>query len=302
MPVIGLLGALSLDNEGVRSFLAAFRNGLAGTGYVEGRNVAFEYRFADNHFDRLPALAAELVQRKVAVIVAGNTASTVAAKAATKSIPIVFQTGSDPVAGGFIARLSRPGGNLTGITNFQLTVTAKRLELLHELVPAASSIALLTNPANTVAAEAERRELEAAAAVLGVRLLAVNASYPSEFEQAFLTLVREHAGALLVGGDNLFRNYLDRIVALAARNAVPAVYAEPEFTAAGGLMSYGTDIPNSFRQVGVYAGRILKGEKPADLPVQQVTKIELVINMKTAKALGLTFPLDLLGRADEVIE
>ena len=297
---IGVL--MPFDENDPVATIAAFRNGLAEAGYVEGRNVVFEYRFADYHLDRLPALAAELVRREVAVIIASGASSTVAAKAATKSIPIVFASGTDPVASGFVTSLSRPGGNLTGITNFQLTVAAKRLELLHELVPAASSIAVLTNPANTVFAEAERRELEVAAAVLGVLLLVVNASYPSELEQAFEILVREHAGALLVGADGLFASHLDQIVVLAARSAVPAVYAYPGFTSAGGLMSYGTYIPNSARQLGVYAGRILKGEKPADLPVQQVTKIELSINMKTAKALGLTFPLDLLGRADEVIE
>lgn len=300
VPVIGWLSAGSLERT--RSSLAEFRSGLSETGYVEGQNVAFEYRWADYHFDRLPALAADLVQREVAVIVTLVTPALLAAKAATKSIPIAFLTGVDPVASGFVASLSRPGSNLTGIFNLQISVTAKRLELLHELVPAASSIVLLTNPVNTVFAEVERRELEVAAAVLDVRLLVVNASYPSEFEGAFETLVHQHAGALVVGADVLFLRNLDQIVALAAHYAVPALYASQEFTLVVGLMSYATDFFNTYRQVGIYAGRILKGEKPADLPVQQVTNMELAINMKTARALGLTFPLNLLARADRVIE
>jgi putative ABC transport system substrate-binding protein len=299
MPVIGILW---LGSEAARSYLADFHRGLSETGYVEGRNVSVEYHTADEHLDRLPALATELVQREVAVIITPTTPATVAAKAATKSIPIVFATGLDPVASGFVTSLSRPGGNLTGITNFVITVTAKRLELLHELVPSASSIALLTNPTDALLAEAERKELEVAATVLGVRLLVVNASHPSEFERAFETLVREHAGALVVGGDSLFLSHLDQIVALAAHHAMLAVYTFREFTLAGGLMSYATDLSGTYRQQGVYAGRILKGEKPADIPVQQVTRMELALNLKTAKALAITFPTSLLVRADEVIE
>jgi putative tryptophan/tyrosine transport system substrate-binding protein len=302
MPGTGFLFDGSIGGR-ARSYSGAFLSGLGETGYVPGRNVAFESHWADHHLDRLPALAAELVQRQVAVIITITTPSLVAAKAATKSIPIVFTIGTDPVASGFIARLSRPGGNLTGIFNLYADVLAKRLQMLHELVPAASSIVLLINPINAVAAEVERRELQVAAAILGVHLLVVNVSYPAEFERAFETAVREHAGALIVAGDNVFSDYADRIVELAARYAVPAMYPYPEFsTHSGGLMGYGANGFALTRQLGIYAGRILKGEKPADLPVQQVTNMELAINVKTAKALGLTFPLDLLALADSVIE
>jgi putative tryptophan/tyrosine transport system substrate-binding protein len=299
MPMIGWLSSASRETTHA---LPTFVSGLSDAGYVEGRNVALEYRWADNHLDRLPALAAELVLGEVAVIVTFNTPTTLAAKAATKSIPIVFLTGLDVLASGLVTSLSHPGGNLTGMSTFLVDVAAKRLELLHELVPAASSVALLTNLANPVFAEAERRELEVAAALLGVRLLVANVSYPSEFERAFETLVRERVDALVVGSDTLFLFHLDQIVALAAHHALPAVYGYPEFVPAGGLMSYGTDFSWTYQQLGIYVGRILKGEKPADLPVQQVTKMELVINAKAAMALGLTFPLNLLGRADEVIE
>jgi putative tryptophan/tyrosine transport system substrate-binding protein len=302
MPVIGILGAASLRARSY-AFSAAFASGLGESGYVQGRNVAVEYRSVEGHFDRLPAIAAEFVQREVAVITTSSTPALVAAKAATKSIPIVFSIGTDPVASGFVASLSHPGANITGVFNLSVEVMTKRLQMLHELVPTASSIALLTNPINADLAEAERRELHVAAAILGVRLLVVKASYPAEFEPAFETVAREQAGALIVGGDLVFSDYADQIVALAARYAVPAMYPYPkDFTPAGGLMSYGTDGLTSIRQLAIYAGRILKGEKPADLPVQQVTNMELAINMKTAKALGLTFPLDLLALADRVIE
>jgi putative tryptophan/tyrosine transport system substrate-binding protein len=302
MPVIGVLSVGSIGGR-AGSYSGVFLSGLGETGYVPGRNVAFEYRWADYHLDRLPALAAELVQRQVAVIITLATPSLVAAKAATKSIPIVFTIGTDPVASGFVASLSRPGGNLTGLFNLYADVMTKRLKMLHELVPAASSIALLINPINAVAAEVERRELQVAAAILGVHLLVVNASYPAEFERAFETAVREHAGALIVTGDTVFSDYADRLVALAARYALPAMYPYPHFsTLSSGLMSYGDDGFAITRQLAIYVGRILKGEKPADLPVQQVAKIDLVINMKTAKALGLTVPLPLLALADEVIE
>jgi putative tryptophan/tyrosine transport system substrate-binding protein len=299
MPVIGILGAGVLRRAG--DYSAASASGLGETGYVQGRNVAVGYRSVEGHYDRLPALAAEFVQREVAVIITGTSPALVAAKAATKSIPIVFTTGVDPVASGFVASLSRPGGNLTGVYTY-VEVTTKRLQMLHELVPTASSIALLSNPLNAVVDEAERRELQVAAAILGVRLLVVNASYPAEFERAFETVAREHAGALIVGSDLVFRDYADQVVALAARYAVPAMYRAPNFFSAGGLISYGPDELAALRQVFSYAGRILKGEKPADLPVQQFTKMELAINMKTAKALGLTIPTNLLVRADEVIE
>ncbi len=300
-PVIGFLHAQSL--AGYREPVAAFHRGLAETGYAEGQNVAIEYRWAEGRYDRVPALATELVRRQVAVIVAGGGATTaVAVKAATATIPIVFHVGVDPVKVGLVMSLSRPSGNLTGVTITNVEIIAKRLELLHELVPAATSIAVLLNPTNSVGADAEIKELQAAARVLGLHLLILNASSSSEIEAAFASLVLERAGALLVSGDSLFITQYDRLAALAARYAVPAIYQSREATASGGLVSYGTDIPDSYRQVGVYAGRVLKGEKPADLPVQQATKIELVINLKTAKALSLTVPLALLTRADEVIE
>jgi putative ABC transport system substrate-binding protein len=253
MPVIGWLGT---GTPGTRP-LPAFHSGLSDAGYVEGRNVAFEYRWADDHLDRLPALAAELVQREVIVIITPTTPSTVAAKAATRSIPIVFLL--DPVASGFVTSLSRPGGNLTSIFNLYVDVMTKRLQMLHELVPAAPSIALLTNPIDAAVAETERRELQVAAAMLGVRLLVANASYPTDFERAIETVAHEHAGALIVGGDNVFLTHADQIVELAARYAMPAMYPYPEFfTPAGGLMSYGMDIFTLIRQLGIYAGRILK--------------------------------------------
>jgi putative ABC transport system substrate-binding protein len=300
MPVIGFLHPEALET--IREFVAAFHRGLADTGHVEGRNVTVEYRWAEGQNDRLPVLAAELARRRVAAIAApGSTPAALAAKAATKTIPIVFAVGTDPVEIGLVASLNRPGGNLTGVTNLVVEVTAKCLEVLHEMVPAATQIAFLVNPTNP-ASDGILREGQAAARVLGLRLLVLNASDPSEIEAAFATLARERAGALLVGQDALFSSRRDQLVALVARHAVPAIYQFREYAAAGGLMSYGTSDSDRYRQVGVYTGRILKGEKPADLPVQQSTKIELAINMKTAKALGLTFPLNLLGRADEVIE
>jgi putative ABC transport system substrate-binding protein len=301
VPVIGFLSSQSL--EAYRERLHAFHQGLAETGYVEGRNAAVEYRWANGENDRVPVLATELMRRRVAVIVVvGSTPGALALKAATRTIPIVFLIGPDPVAAGVVASLSRPGGNLTGVTVSNVEVIAKRLELLHELVPAATTVAILVNPTNSAATEAETRELEAAAHVIGVGLLPLYASTPREIEAAFETLVQERAGALLVSGESFFSAQSAQLIALAARHAVPTIYQNRAHTAAGGLMSYGTDRLDSVRQVGVYAGRILKGDKPADLPVQQATKIELAINMKTAKALGLTFPTALLVRADEVIE
>jgi putative ABC transport system substrate-binding protein len=301
MPVIGYLDAGAFETR--RGAVAAIHRGLSETGYVEGRNLAVEYRWAEGHYDRLPTLADDLARRRVAVIVAlGSTVPAFAAKAATNSIPIVFSVGVDPVESGLVASLNRPGGNLTGISILVSAVAAKRLELLHEMVPAATLIAYFVNPTSPVAAEAQTKELQAAAGILGVRLLVLNASDPSEFEAAFATLVREQAGGLVGSGDGLFVNHREQLVALAARHRVPAIYADRVYTAAGGLMSYGTDILEVYRQVGVYAGRILKGDRPADLPVQQVTKIELVINMKTAKALGITVPETLLAIADKVIE
>jgi putative ABC transport system substrate-binding protein len=299
MPVIGYLGSGTLETA--RSITNIHR-GLSETGYVEGRNLAIEYRWAEHRLDRMPALAADLVHRRVALIIAPSTPSALAAKAETHSIPIVFQIAGDPVKTGLVASLNRPGGNLTGISNLYVEVAAKRLELLHEVVPAALSMALLTNLTNPVFGEPEASELQAAARVLGVRLLVLNASDPSEFEGGFATLARERAGALLIGGDTVFFSRPDQLVALAARYKMPTMYPSREHTTAGGLMSYGTNFSEAFHQVGVYAGRILMGEKPADLPVQLITKMELAINMKTAQGLGLTFPLPLLGRADEVIE
>ncbi len=299
VPVIGFLNPGSLETT---RNVAALHRGLSETGYFEGRNLAIEYRWAEDRLDRLPALAADLVRRQVAVIVAWPTPAALAAKAATKSIPIVFATGADPVEIGLVASLNRPGGNLTGMSNLDAAVVAKRLALLHELMPTATSIAYLVNPSNAVFAEAETRELEDAARTLGVRLLILKASDPSEFEAAFATLVLERAGGLVVGSDSLFSRHSDQLVALAARHRVPAMYAYRETTAAGGLMSYGTDFPDAYRKVGLYTGRILKGDKPADLPVQQPTKFELVINLKTAKALGLSIPETLLATADEVIQ
>jgi putative tryptophan/tyrosine transport system substrate-binding protein len=298
--VIGYLHVGTLETT--RDVVAAVRLGLSDIGYVEGQNLAVEYRWADYHLERLPGLAADLVRRQVSAIVSvQSTAGVLAAKAATNSIPIVFAVGSDPVEAHLVASLNRPGGNLTGVANLTVAVMAKRLELLHEFAPSARSVAFLVNPTNPVYADTETSELQAAARVLGMRLIIFTASMPSEFESIFTALVREAAG-LVVGGDPLFSTHSDQIVALATRHRVPAIYDRRKFTVAGGLMSYGTDYANGWRQVGVYAGRILKGEKPADLPVQQVTKVELVINLKTAKALGLTFPLTFLSRADEVIE
>jgi ABC-type uncharacterized transport system substrate-binding protein len=301
MPVIGYLNPSSRESQALN--VTAFHQGLKEAGFVEGGNVSIDYRWAEGQNDRLPALAADLVRRRVAVIVAvGGPPVALAAKAATQTIPVVFSSGPDPVEIGLVASLNRPGGNLTGVAMLITAVMAKRLELLHELVPAAASIALLTNPADPVLVGAETRELQVAAGVLGVRLLVLKATTQTEIEAAFASLVEQRAGALLVSSNPNFSNRSDQIVALAARHAVPAIYAWADYTAAGGLMSYGSSRSDTYRLVGIYAGRILKGEKPADLPVQQATKVELIINLKTAKALGLTFPLTLLGRADEVIE
>jgi len=299
VPVIGYLGN-GTHETGL--YVNALKRGLSEAGYVEGRDLVIEYRWAEYRLERLPALAADLVRHRVALIVAGTTPAALASKAATNLIPIVFQIAADPVATGLVASLSRPGGNATGIYNLIVDLAAKRLELLHEMVPAATSIAFLTNPTDPAFAEPEARELQAAARILGLRLLALNVSDNSEFEGAFAALAHERVGALLIGGEAVFGNNRDPLVALASRYRVPAMHPSREHTEAGGLMSYGTNLSDIFREVGGYAGRILKGEKPANLPVQQAAKVELVINMKTAKALGLTLPLTLLGRADEVIE
>ena len=301
MPLIGYLGVSSFEKSAGRS-LHAFKRGLAESGYVEDRNVTIEYRWADDEYDRLPALAVELVQRGVEVLVAAGSPAALPAKAATTVIPIVFMIGSDPVELGLVAGLNRPGGNLTGVAYLNVEVAPKRLELLHELIPTAKSIALLVNPANPVVADAQAKELQAAISTLGLNLMLVKASNPLEMEDAFATLVRERVEALQIGVDPLFGNHVDQLVALAARHKVPTIYPWREFTAAGGLMNYGSSIPDAFRQVGVYTGQILKGAKPADLPVQRPTKLQFVLNLKTAKALGLEIPPTLLARADEVIE
>jgi putative ABC transport system substrate-binding protein len=300
MPVIGHLGIASA--QGYSTQVAAFRQGLAETGYVDGRNVAIEYRWADYQSDRLPGLAADLVRRKVAVITALGTPEVIAAKAATSTIPIVFYTGGNPVAEGLVASLAQPGGNLTGVTSLTVGVVQKRLELLQELVPTATVVALLVNPANPVLTETQSRDLQAAAGILGLELEVLRASTDRDLDTAFATLVQLRAGGLIIGIDAFFTSRIDQIAALALRRMVPTIYQSREFAAAGGLMSYGGNITDQYRMVGSYTGRILKGEKPADLPVQQLTKVELFINLKTAKALGITVPLPLSGRADELFE
>jgi putative ABC transport system substrate-binding protein len=301
MPVVGHLSSESLETT--REAFAIFLNGLAETGYVEGRNVAIVYRWADYRTDRLAGLAADLVGQKVAVIFAAPTAAALAAKTATREIPIVFSIGADPVQIGLVASLNRPGRNLTGVVSLSAELAAKRLELLHELVPAATMIAHLINPANSVFAATESRVAQAAARVLGVRLLTLNASTGGEIEAAFESLIQQQAGALLVSGDVFFyRSQRDQLLKLAAAHRIPTIYNAREVVAAGGLVSYGNDAGEARRLAGVYTGRVLKGEKSADLPVQLATKVKLIINLKTAKALGITVPLALRGRADEVIE
>jgi ABC-type uncharacterized transport system substrate-binding protein len=301
VPVIGYLGSSSPDLYADR--LRAFRQGLNETGYVESRNVAIEFRWAEGHFDRMPAMLADLVRRRVAVIVvAGSTPGALAAKAATAAIPIVFSVGGDPIQEGLVVSLNRPGGNLTGVTVMNVEVMPKRLELLHAIVPTTTIVGLLVNPTSPNIAESETRNAQAASRILGLQLHVLNASTANEIDTALATLAQRGAGALLIGGDVFFAGQREQIVALAARHSIPAIYDRREFAAAGGLMSYGTSLLNAHRQVGVYTGRILKGEKPADLPVLQPTKFELVINLKTARALGLTVPPTLLATADEVIE
>jgi len=299
MPVIGLLSGTNRE----ASRLDAIWRGLNEAGYVEGRNVAIEYRWAEGRLDRLPALAADLVRRRVAVIVAiRSAAAALAAKAATATIPIVFSIGGDAVKLGLVSSLNRPGGNITGTTFLYNTLAPKRLELLHELVPNAAVIGLLVNPKNP-ASESETSDTQAAARALGLKLIVQNASSSHDIDAAFTSFVQHRVDALTFAADAVFLdNCRDQLVALAARHAVPTMYFAREFTDAGGLMSYGGDMPDAYRLTGVYAGRILKGEKPADLPTQQATKVELIINLKTAKALGITVPLPLSGRADEVIE
>jgi putative tryptophan/tyrosine transport system substrate-binding protein len=301
MPVIGFLNAS--DPKGYAAQLAAFLKGLNEAGYVDGHNVAIEYRWAEGQNDRLPALAADLVHRQVAVIAATTTPAALAAKAATAAIPIVFETGSDPVKLGLVPSLNRPGGNVTGATQTNVEVAPKRLELLHEVLPATRVMALLVNPADPTVAVTQSSEVLSAARSLGLELHVLNASTERDFDAVFANLIQLRAGGLVIGGGALFASQCEQLAALTVRHAVPAIYQWREFAAAGGLLSYGSDLADSYRLVGNYTGRILKGEKPADLPVEEATnKVELYINLKTAKALGITFPLALLGRADEVIE
>ena len=298
MPVIGFLNGGS--PAGYAPMVASFHQGLKETGYVEAQNVTIEYRWADGLYDRLPAMVADLVRRQVAVIVS-NSPGMPAAKAATTTIPIVFTTSGDPVNLGFVASLNRPGGNITGVTQLNVEVAPKRLELMHEVVPTATIMAALLNPAYP-SAETQLRDLQAAASSLGLQLHVLRASNARDVDGAFTTLAQLRAGALVISSDPFFNSRTEQLAALALRHAVPTIFQYREFVAAGGLMSYGGSIMDSYRQAGVYTGRILKGERPADLPVQQTTKVELIINLKTAKALGLTVSLPLLGRADEVIE
>jgi putative ABC transport system substrate-binding protein len=301
MPVIGYLGSSSFERSAGGSLLN-FKRGLAETGYVEDRNVTIEYRWADDQYERLPALAVELVQRRVAVLVAAGSPTALPAKAATTVIPTVFMVASDPVELGLVASLNRPGGNLTGVAYLNAEVAPKRLELLHEFIPSAKSIALLVNPTNPIATEQQAKELEAPVRTLGIHLSLVKASNAIELEDAFSALARDRVEGLQVGVDPLFGNHIDQLVALATRHKVPTIYPWREFTAAGGLMNYGASIPDAFHQVGVYTGQILKGAKPSDLPVQRPTKLRLVLNLKAAKAIGVEFPAKLLALADEVIE
>jgi putative ABC transport system substrate-binding protein len=299
MPVIGLLLGGSPEPDAFR--VDAIRQGLKQVDYVEGQNVTIEYRWARNQYDRLPALAADLVARQVAVLVAVGNAAAGAAKASTATIPIVFEIGDDPVKHGLVASLARPGGNVTGVTFLGGELAVKQLEVLHETVPKPAIIGMLENPTNPNAGTV-RRNLQAAADALGRKLLIAKAVVESDIDPALTSLVQQGIGALLVRSDVLFNGRTEQLVALAARHALPAIYPLHEFATAGGLISYGASLRDALRQVGVYTGRILKGEKPSDLPVQQSTKVELVINLKTAKALGINIPMPLLGRADEVIE
>lgn len=300
LPILGFVGSDSPDPYAIR--LRAFRLGLKATGFTDGQNVAIEYRWAEGHNDKLPALTADLVARQVAVIVAPTTPSVLAAKAATKTIPIVFFTAGDPVDLGLVASLSRPDSNLTGATTLTLEVGPKWLQLMHEMVPNATSLALLVNPTSPNLAQTQSRDLQAAARSRGLQLHVLRASTEQEFDTVFASVSQLGAGGLVISSDSFFFSRSDQLAALAVRHAVPTIFGFREFVAAGGLMSYGGSLTESFRWVGVYAGRILKGEKLTSLPVQQSTRIELFINLKTAQALGLEVPPTLLTRADDVIE
>ena len=300
MPVIGFINAASAQSYTRQ--LAAFLKGLGEAGYADGRNVAIEYRWADGQNDRLSAMVADLVRRQVAVIAATSTPAAVAAKSATTTIPIVFETGGNPIQIGLVTSLSRPGGNVTGVTSSNVEVTPKRLELLHELLPAVHVMALLVDPNDPITAKITVSEVLAAAHTFGLKLHVLNASSESDINEVFAKLVQLGAGGLVVGGGAFFISHREQLAALSVRHAVPVAFEHREFTAAGGLLSYGSDIRESYRLAGIYTGRILKGDKPAELPVQQASKVELYINLKTAKTFGLNVPNTLIGRADEVIE
>jgi putative tryptophan/tyrosine transport system substrate-binding protein len=300
IPVIGFLNAAS--SKGLARPLSAFLKGLGETGYVEGQSVAIEYRWAEGHNDRLPAMAADLVRRQVTVIAATSTPAALAAKAATSTIPIVFETGGDPIRLALVDSLNRPAGNVTGVTQINQETVPKRLELLHELLPAAGVMGLLVNPADPALAEADASVALAAAHSLGLELHVLNASTERDFDGVFAKLIQLRGGGLVIGGDVLFTSRIEQLAALTVRHKMPAVYQWREFAAAGGLLSYGSNVSDSYRLAGVYTGRLLKGDKPANLTVHQATKVELYINLKTAKALGITVPLPLSGRADELFE
>ena len=299
-PVIGFLGITSSGGYG--PMVTAFRQGLQESGYVEGRDVAIEYRWAEDRIDQLPAMAAELVHSRVSVIAAAATAAALAAKAATTTIPIVFEMAGDPVHLGLVPRLDQPGGNITGIANLNIGITPKRLQLLYEVVPTAKVMALLVNPANPTVAETQARETRSAAQALNIDLHVLNASTERDFDAVFATLTELRVGGLVIAAEPLFRSREAQLGELTVRHAVPAIAYGRDFAAAGGLLSYEAGTREAYRLAGIYTGRILKGEKPANLPVQQSTKVEIIINLKTAKMLGLTVPLSLLGRANEVIE
>jgi ABC-type uncharacterized transport system substrate-binding protein len=299
-PVVGFLGIRTRAADD--PFIAAFNRGLNDAGFIDGKNVTIEFRSAQGDYARLPALATDLVQRRVNVIAAMSTPAALAAKAATATIPIVFEMGIDPVSTGFVSSLSRPGGNATGVTQLNVTVTAKRLELLHELIPTARVMALLVNPTNPTLAGTNANEVQAAAHTFGLELHVLNASNERDFDAAFTKLTQIRAGGLVIGADPFFTNLSERLGALALRHSMPAGYETREFVAGGGLLSYGSSFADAYRLTGAYVARILKGEKPDDLPVQQATKVELFLNLKTAKALGVNVPNTLIGRADEVIE
>jgi putative ABC transport system substrate-binding protein len=302
MPVIGFVNGSSPQGELPRRELQGFLKGLGEAGFVEGRNVAIEYRWAAGQIDRLPTMIADLVHSQVAVIAATTTPAALAAQAATTAIPIVFEVGSNPVELGLVASLNRPGGNVTGSTSLIVEVAPKRLEWLHELLPTANVMALLVNPADRALAQAQSREVLAAARKLGLELHVLNANSERDFDAVFANLIRLQARGLIIGAGSIFVRSIEQLAALTVRHRVPAIYEYRDFTAAGGLMSYGSDPAESYRLAGIYTARILKGDKPADLPVQQATKFELHLNLKTAKTLGITFPITLLGRADEVFE